>query len=853
MGSFPVPPDFTRDDVDPGSISPTGFTTLSPLVFDVLTKRLSVLDASAMHNGVVSTIAQTFTGAKTFSAVPSCAIKPTLPEHLTNKGYVDSMSRGQSWMDPVIAFIDFTTIPTSSTNKDRYVALANNPPFTKDNIYEWNAADVEWTEIVPKEGDALWVRSDTGLHANTQVVFDGTNWVSTGTTISHNSLVGAGTLTHATIDSYLNQALLTTSSPSFSSVAATATTTSTSTKTGALTVAGGVGISENLNVGGLLRVTDTTESSTTLTGCATFAGVGIAGALRVGNFMQSTSRFEVLNATEASSTGGSIRTNGGISAIKGGYFGGSVSIASATASTSSSTGALTVVGGAVYVDGSISCGADATVTGRVTAAIMTCSTAPSAATDVIRLSDFSALVDQDVRTTATPTWPVVTVTGAFPDYHTFAATGGVRGGLYRRTVYDTQVDSDETHPSIISLFTSTAPDTPITAGYKRWRHAIFGVNAGGHGPSIGALVIDSVAGNSDDIYNERATELSNIGTKWFSSYRPALIAMPTFGVQHNAIADADRTTKAFLALVPGDKTSVQNATITYFQDTASNGNAYIRFGNTRDSTSSTTGGVVFDCGVGIAKNAYVGGLLRVTDATESTSTTTGCAVFTGGISVGGNAVIGADLQSNQASVIGNASVGGVLSIAGQSAHSGGAHVGSASGTTPYPLQVITQKGTPQVSITSNDSGTIAVATLSVDQATNSLSVRAGDSTGIGGVIYLGADPSTTSGQGDTVRVLKAPVGDNDVVRKKDLDAITPLAWEIISDQDGMWAPSNGGTARTQGVSLHRSDKFCCYYSRDDTGQIVANPREQTTPKHRKLHRAPCVGIFHPPQLTLSQL
>lgn len=343
----------------------------APILLNPVTREISISDASADLSGAVTTAPQSFSGTKTFVVSPVCTTAPVLPEQLANKGYVDTLAQGLTWQVSAIGFIDISTLtPAQLSVGDRYIADRNAETFTKDYIYQWSNLN-DWIEIVPVEGNALYISGDTGSHTNSTVVYNGSIWTSLGSTILHNALIGAGTLTHATIDSYLNQAIRTTSSPSFASMAITDTTSSTSPTSGALTVAGGVGITENLNVGGLLRVTDTTESSTSLTGCATFAGgVGIAGALRVGNFMQSTSRFEVLNATEASSTGGSIRTNGGISAIKGGYFGGNVVLASTTASTSSATGALTVAGGvgigdAAYIGGVIESGP---ITTRISAA-----------------------------------------------------------------------------------------------------------------------------------------------------------------------------------------------------------------------------------------------------------------------------------------------------------------------------------------------------------------------------------------------------------------------------------------------------------------------------------------------------
>jgi hypothetical protein len=73
-------------------------------------------------------------------------------------------------------------------------------------------------------------------------------------------------------------------------------------------------------------------------------------------------------------------------------------------------------------------------------------------------------------------------------------------------------------------------------------------------------------------------------------------------------------------------------------------NAYvggiIRNSNTDESTSITTGSIITAGGIGIAKRAYVGGQLRVAQTTESTSTTTGSARISGGMGIAKNLHIG---------------------------------------------------------------------------------------------------------------------------------------------------------------------------------------------------------------------
>jgi len=121
----------------------------------------------------------------------------------------------------------------------------------------------------------------------------------------------------------------------------TPTTVSGSTTTGSLIARGGAGIVGNLYVGGDVHATSATASTSTITGALVVTGgAGIAGAT---------------------------------------YVGGDTHITSATASTSTITGALVVTGG-------IGCAE------RNTATNMTCTTAPSALTDVMRLSEFTVVI-----------------------------------------------------------------------------------------------------------------------------------------------------------------------------------------------------------------------------------------------------------------------------------------------------------------------------------------------------------------------------------------------------------------------------------------------------------------------------
>jgi len=82
-----------------------------------------------------------------------------------------------------------------------------------------------------------------------------------------------------------------------------------------------------------------------------------------------------------------------------------------------------------------------------------------------------------------------------------------------------------------------------------------------------------------------------------------------------------------------------------------------KFDNTTESTSVSTGSVVLDGGIGIAKQLNVGGTTnKFTASTASTSSTTGALVVTGGVGIGGNL-----------NVAGNAAITGTFTVASDGA------------------------------------------------------------------------------------------------------------------------------------------------------------------------------------------
>ena len=74
-----------------------------------------------------------------------------------------------------------------------------------------------------------------------------------------------------------------------------------------------------------------------------------------------------------------------------------------------------------------------------------------------------------------------------------------------------------------------------------------------------------------------------------------------FAFQRATLSMYDKRTKAFLQVSPPGLASSDYAILRYVKDLADNSTAYIRFSNIMDSTSTTTGSIVIDGGLGVAK------------------------------------------------------------------------------------------------------------------------------------------------------------------------------------------------------------------------------------------------------------
>jgi hypothetical protein len=103
---------------------------------------------------------------------------------------------------------------------DRYIAESSVGVYVFGHIYTWVALSSTWVDNdrAPENGDMIFAYFDAlGDPFDSYLCFlnDEDGWLRIDSCIDHGYLQNNGTLTHAVIDSYLDQAVQTTSSPTW--------------------------------------------------------------------------------------------------------------------------------------------------------------------------------------------------------------------------------------------------------------------------------------------------------------------------------------------------------------------------------------------------------------------------------------------------------------------------------------------------------------------------------------------------------------------------------------------------------------------------------------------------------------
>ncbi len=555
------------------------------------------------------------------------------------------------------------------------------------------------------------------------------------------------------------------------------TTTSISSTTGALQVAGGVGVQKDINVGGggviagILTITNTTSATNTLTGALqVFGGASFQNDIHVwGSIFASTLVIDVTTvSTNFVVTDDVIQTN------------------NTTNSVSTSTGALIIKGGAgfgrdVYVGGIIY----GTATNAFTATTATnllggtvgqipFQTAPSTTGFFGPGVTGTVLVSRGNSVTGPVFQNTLTLSGTENSTSTnsgaLQVVGGVGiGGDLRvgGVIYG--------FASVSGVITSATNLIGGTAGQTPFQTAPGVTSYYGPGTGGDVLVSRSTLG---PIYQNTLT-LSGT-TAATNTTTGALQVRGGAGIGGNVYVGGDlnvdgqdiTSNNSIFNLLVNNVTQLgfaQAATTIIMGATSGFTNVRNLFTltNTTNATSSFTGALRVVGGAGIGQDLVVGGIIKAAADMNSTSTTTGALQVTGGAAVNKDLIVKGTIKaigntnannttSGDLQVIGGVGIGGDLyvggviyglgSVSGTITTATNLALGTA-GQIPYQSAPSTTlffgPGTGGDVLVSNGTAapaykntlTLAGTTAATNTTTGALQVRGG--AGIGGDVYLG--------------------------------------------------------------------------------------------------------------------
>jgi len=462
----------------------------------------------------------------------------------------------------------------------------------------------------------------------------------------------------------------------------TTSTNSTSTTTGALIIAGGVGIAQDLVLGGnlvfsgqgnalvvqSLKVTTSTNSTSTTTGgVIVTGGVGIGKDVWIGGQLHFTGNGGdlslstlVVNSTtnSTSTTTGAVIVKGGVAVGENLVVGGqlifqgtgsnlslqTLEVTSATNSTSTTTGALTVIGGVgigsdVFIGGNLNLGGTLQFGQSFTATFVSLHVT-STASDTGNFYNNAVYVEGGISTKK--------------DLSVYGNTV-ISGNL---TVLGTQtiVDSQNTYiiDPVMDIGTGIG-NTPLPSNDGFDRGLLLHYNTGassatdnhaflGRDASTGYLTYKTnIYPGGYESFPATFTNTGSFGTAQFgglhliggsisiSTNTGDLQVLGGIGVTGNsylagritfasALANSTQTTNHAIIVSAG---GIGVASDSYF-------GGIVGFGNATASSGPSTGAVQITGGLGVLANASIGGPLRVYASTSATSTGTGALIVGGG-------------------------------------------------------------------------------------------------------------------------------------------------------------------------------------------------------------------------------
>jgi len=510
---------------------------------------------------------------------------------------------------------------------------------------------------------------------------------------------------------------------SLSTLSVTSSSQSTSTTTGALTVVGGVGVGGNLTLGGqlifsgaagnlkvsTLAVTSTTNSTSTTTGAFTVTGgVGIGQDLVLGGSLVFTNASGTINAAQ-------------------------VHILGTQTSVSTQTGALVVDGGVgvakdVVVGGNLDLGGQLTFNKSFTATFVALHIT-STASDVTTFNNNAIYVEggQAVK----------------KDLSVYGNTV-LYGNL---TVAGTQtiVDSQNTYiiDPVIDIGTGV-DNTPLLVndGYDRGMLLHYST---GNGPQF-----DNHAFIGRDVTTGFLTYKVNIYPGGYENFPAQFANTGSFGT---AQFGGLRLSGGAVALSTntGDLQVLGGIGVTggsYFGGTLTLGSP---LANTTQTLNHAL--VVSSGGIGVAGASYFAGQVKFSNPQASTDPASGAVVLSGGLGVGGSIFSAGPMRITNGTAS-NSTGTGALVVAGGAGFNGDI----------YAHNIYTDAGLTQLA---NFNGGIISDPLFVNNTTTAIStttgaLRVAGGVGIGGALWVGgtANVSNLFVNGAAVLTTSSPTGFN---------------------------------------------------------------------------------------------
>lgn len=451
------------------------------------------------------------------------------------------------------------------------------------------------------------------------------------------------------------------------------TTDSSAVSNGSVVLSGGMGVAKSMNVGGVVHVTNTTASSTTYTEGAIVVdgGIGVAKKSMFGadvHIMGNSTLNGVSvinNDTDATSTNaGALKVGGGVTVTKNIKIGGNMNLTGAATIQDNLTanGATILLGGS-----SVTTGTTATINSATTAI-------NSTAVNVAGATAISSTLG---------------VTGATTLSNTLGVTGATTLGSTLSVTGASTLSGATTLGNNLSVAGSSSLSGATTLGST--------LTVAGSSTLTGATSVGSgftVAGAS--LLN------STLDVAGATTLNGATVIKNTLNIKSGTVDKftvdnlTGNTDVQGTMAIKGDSTLhgglfIQNSQNSNTFSVANGGET--RFYNTTNSTSTTTGAVLVDGGMGVAKNIYSGANINaasginagaditaqgeVSSATLSVSgdsalhntSVTGTFGATGATTLGSTLAVNSNTASTNTgtgavTVVGGVGIGGAVNIGG---------------------------------------------------------------------------------------------------------------------------------------------------------------------------------------------